>query len=570
MDTKKFKETLGTIKKEAQTAKKTGKPLLSSSFSRWLHRRWLVKSNREWVPFSFENHEYQRQWVERFEIDRHTIWEKAAQRGISEIHLAGAFFLADLRSASTIYFYPTDELAETFSQSRAKDSTLEIPYIRDNLKNVDNTGLKKFKKGFIHFRGAWDERKMTTIQADQVYLDEYDRLPEGMDTMAKDRLGHSDLKIYRAASTPTLPDFGIDFTFKRSSMNYFLARCRGCLSDIHIEESFPACMIDRGNTWYLACPRCFTPIDLSTCRWASQRPDEKDIIGYHITQLHAPNTPLNTFMKDYFTALEKGGTDLRRWWNGCMGMPHGAGAESLTDELLREISEDYGLQPYYQGRPTFMGIDQGDWLHILIFEGLEDGRFRLIWAEKTRDKTRPYSLMHQFQISKVVIDDKPNRDTAKDFVMAFKDKAAWCQFLKVQEPTEGEKDGVPRIAANRDLALETYVTLFYKKKILFPRKSEPEMDLVFSHHKKLITEDREDPNTGKVYKSYIKKVENHYALAGCYALLAARFAPVESGPVVVQTRIMPPPNHRSESSLKPKARNLDWREFKKRFGGRNR
>lgn len=492
-------------------------------FVDWITTRWRVHNNRTWQPFTFDLHEFQKQWIERFMKDRYTVWCKAAQMGITEIHLAGAFYLADVWSGSSMYIYPTDELAFLFSRSRAKESTSQNSYLYENLKETDSREIKKFKNALLYFRGAWSKRKLKSIPTDQVILDEFDDLPAGMADLARDRVDHSDLKIIRIFSTPELPGFGVDFEFSKTNQCYFIPKCLSCSLDVCIEDYFPQILIPKKETYYLGCPKCHTPIDLSTCRWVEKYPSLRDRVGYHITQLHKPDLDVTSFTKSYQDAVQKGGVHLRNFMNSKMGLAYGGEAQPLTEDILRKACTNDplkwgGVSSYDQ---TFMGIDQGDLLHVVVLEKLPGSKLRVIWLEETSDFERLDVLMEVFDIKFAVIDDKPNRHPAKAFVLKHEGRAAWCQFTRIEELREDEKEGIARVLAPRDVVLEDYCALYTKDQIILPKPSEPSMDTFFRHHQKLLIETVDDPVTGKKRKQFKKGVENHYGLAGCYAYIAS-------------------------------------------------
>jgi hypothetical protein len=497
------------------------------SFREWLHANWLVKFNRQYQPFSFRYHEFQERFVSRFMVDVHTVVRKPSQKGYSDLHLAGAFYLAEQYSASSVYFYPTRDAAGDFSKGRASEVIRNNPYLRDHVRDVNNEGLKKFFNGLIWFRGLGSELGGKSVQADAIFLDERNDLAAGMAELAKGRLGHSDLKFIREFSTPSVPGFGIDLSFAQSNQQYFITHCLSCRREICFEDDFPGCILQSKDGYYLGCARCAYPIcwDRNIFEWVAKRPDEKDIIGYTLTGLHYPLTDIGAFYKSYRIALDEGEEAKRRWLNENMGLPHSGELQPLTDEVLQKACQDYDYHWGPTGNPIFMGVDQGDTLFIVIGEKLKTSHLRVLLICKAQDFSFLDKLMREFHITFAVVDAGPNRMASRDFVQRWPGRAVRSIFSSVEEPIKGEKDDIPQIKSERNETIDKYVVAIQKGLILFPRKSSEGMEEFLNHHKALIKEKKEDVRTGEPKYEYKKGVKNDFGLAGTYMFLAATFAP---------------------------------------------
>lgn len=164
--------------------------------------------------------------------------QKSAQVGVSELLVNLALWAADSGYAgrgNVLFLMPTQNQMDDFAQARFDKAIQDSAYLRSRLqpepprrKGADSKRLKRLGNGYIYLRGADSRRQIATVDADLVILDEFDQMGEGVLELARKRLGSSRRGRIIVASTPRLPEAGINALYLQSDQRRYFLTCQTC------------------------------------------------------------------------------------------------------------------------------------------------------------------------------------------------------------------------------------------------------------------------------------------------------------------------------------------------------
>ena len=156
------------------------------SMSEWICKNTTLKKR----PFSFYEHEFQRQIVDDMHHDLSVI--KISQVGLTEVQIRKALgFLKRNRGTSLIFSPPNEDMFERISKGRVKpiineDKVFTTPEDLAN-KVVRSTEMMQFGSSFLYLVPAI-EQAATSISADFVMNDEIDLSDQKMISLFQSRL----------------------------------------------------------------------------------------------------------------------------------------------------------------------------------------------------------------------------------------------------------------------------------------------------------------------------------------------------------------------------------------------
>ena len=105
----------------------------------------------------------------------------------------------------------------------------------------------------------------------------------------------------------------------------------------------------------------------SNGEWVPKYPSHTETRGYHLSGLVSV---LQTADKIMFTHQRARTTPQKlRVYNSILGFPYAGDLQPITDKVLDICERNYGFKS--KGNYTFMGVDQGDVLHITILKFVE-------------------------------------------------------------------------------------------------------------------------------------------------------------------------------------------------------
>jgi hypothetical protein len=445
---------------------------------------------------------------------------KAAQTTISTYAMLFITWRALKKNARGVYYGPTNEWAKKFSTERFDKILKQIPDIK--LSGADNVFMKEIGTTSIQILGLDAEINAATVDADTRVVDEACRVNPANMEESHDRLEHSSQPMSLVLSKPEAPGQGIDALFSESDQRYYLFKCPACGQWNNPVLTWPKCCMPadkEGTTYHICCKFCAGPLDARKGEWVPMYPDRTDCRGYQFSHLYW------TWKKDHATELMKtwkkanNNKRKKRFWTGKIGVPWAGKGEQITDAILTQNQGDHPFHSLYNC--SFMGVDQGDLLHIAIGH-LEGEDIVIHYFEETDDFGRLDKLMINHNVWCCVIDLKPNTHDAKKFAIRNEGFAWVADYIDGEEKIgKAEKDGkeVPKIMVSRDESLDETVEAIIDRTIILPRETAADiMDTVRIHLKNLRKEKKESPN-GKERQCYIRG-ENHFGMAINYMRIA--------------------------------------------------
>ena len=272
---------------------------LSEPLGAWAQKRIRLDG----VPFRFEGHAYLKAIYD--DTAQHVVLSKAAQVGGTTWALLRAFH-ACLSGLNVMYFFPTHTDVLDFSRSRVAPLLQQNPFLRRMMQDTDTVGLKRIGDAFLYLRGMQSTVGMKSVPADMVVFDELDEAEPNAKVMAKERLAHSGYKRIIELSNPSLPDYGIDEQYQLSDQRHWTIKCGSCGEWVCLEKEFPTkigqevriILPREDGTFYRACPKCSTELDLDAGEWVADYPS-REIHGYRISQLFSSLVDPEEILKEY-------------------------------------------------------------------------------------------------------------------------------------------------------------------------------------------------------------------------------------------------------------------------------
>lgn len=465
--------------------------------------------------------------------------QKAAQVGISEFLINTALWVADTCQAkrgNALYVMPTQGQMDDFSQGRFDRAIAESPYLTERLhppppqkSGPARLRLKRLGRGYIYLRGADSRRQLTSVDADVVLLDEYDLMGEGVLELAQRRLASSWLRALRVASTPRLPEAGINALFLQSDQRYYFLKCPACGHTQHLEWERN---VDHKRA-QVVCQRsrCRKPLDLwAPGQWEAARPGN-DIHGYHLNRLYAPWTELEAMIEASKATTPKA---LQEFHNSDLGetfVPPG-GQLSIGD--LDACRRDYEMAEEGWHEPTDMGVDVGLKLHAVVrTRPDDDGRTQALFIGEIASFEVLDRLMEMYRVRICVIDALPDTHKAREFAKRWGAKV----YLAYYDRHEGDHEwsggwsstDEGTVHINRTQALDEMFDRFKQGKAELPANARQlggwPKNGIGEYYREMTALNRtlvQDAQGNWVARYVDPKKADHYAHAEVYCLLAGK------------------------------------------------
>lgn len=516
-------------------------------FISWCEKKIFIRGK----PWSLGRHEYLREIYQALETEPYFVARKAVQVGLTTAVIAEALYRCDVYGQKAVYFMPTGELGADVSDDRVGAMLSESPSLEASTKERgkrgrDNKGLRHVGAGSFYMRGLFAETHVASVDADLVALDEIDIADQENRQDAVGRVEHSELQHIREICKPTVPEYGIDEIFQRSDQRYYHLICpecgeRTCL-DLALDRTGRVPMplafmrVPEGATWavpgqeyYRGCLSCRAPLDMSKGEWVPENPGAR-IRGYHIsglyTQIRSPHYPDPA---DRIMALiaDADTTQKRRYVvTSIFGLPFGAGARRVTDKMLNHATGSHGYRP---GIASYIGVDQGDVLHIIALEENVLGALEIIGAYITDEWADLIDIYERHSGVMFVGDAMPEKSEMRR--VAIELDGYICYYSRGKALTEGEERGprdtvVKKLSIDRTDSLDETVRGLDEQAILLPDPKHLDYAEIITHEKvrgqlKRLTKILKEDAQGVTRWEYAKGVPNHFGMALNYARIAA-------------------------------------------------
>lgn len=460
------------------------------------------------------------------DASQNMVIKKGAQIGITTYAMIRALWFADTNNVSIIYTFPTASDVSDFSRARINPMIQASPHLTRIISGeVDSVGLKQLGNSFVYFRGAWSERQAIAVDSDFNIHDETDFSKPNIIEMYKERMSHSKHKFFLALSTPTIPEFGIDYLFERSDKKEWFIKCPKCKEKQILK--YPDSI--KGNTKEAryACVHCLATITDDARRqgeWVVTGDEDWGVSGYHITQMMAPWISATDILRKEESSRIRPTAQLsgiKDFYNFCLGEAYGGENQPLNRDLLLScIQNKYEIQP--SARNTIMGVDQGDINHIVIWVKEREGGVRLVYVGTSTNLEKDVpNLIDAYGVRFCLIDAMPYKNTARKLSAMYPAKVWLVYYSSSQkEAVKWYKDSEKkeyRVIANKMDTLDSMADKFVTGDAVLPRLSS-EVDLLIRHLCNW-AKDKEEKADGRVVWVYKKLGSDHLTMATNYAML---------------------------------------------------
>jgi hypothetical protein len=365
-----------------------------------------------------------------------------------------------------------------------------------------------------------------------------------VEALARQRLGHSAIAEVRIVSTPTFANVGIHAAYLASDQRTWHVRCTRCgrwqdlvIEDLVVESDNLGRPVawhqDRLGKPFLACRTCGGVMDrLGPGRWVAAYPGRR-VHGYHLSRLFAAHRTLEQMLADLNTVDE---SQRQQAVNQGLGLPYRSPTSTSLDEAtLDGCRRDYGLVLGDEG--TYMGVDVGRALHVVIREILEDGERRARFIGDVPSFEDLSQLMNLHNVRRCVVDALPETRKAREFQGERERSDVWLAYYSSASQKEdaarwNEDEGTVTLDRTRtlDATLGLFATAARGEAGNTLPANARDLREYYAHLTALERVFREGKDGNRV-AVYVESGPDHYAHAENYCR-AATLAP---GPMRVRT-----------------------------------
>jgi hypothetical protein len=486
----------------------------------WAVKNSVVLDGRE---FSFKKHEY---LIEPY-ADTHPfqVEIKAAQLGLTSKALLRVCHGARYgRYRGILYLFPSKTDVTDLSKGRLD------PLIDDNpetigswVKDTDASNIKKIWDSYLYLRGMVSKVGLKSVPIDMIVFDELDEAPQKNVDMAMERMGHSDTGESLFLSNPTMPDYGIDRLWQTTDMRYWLLKCPKCGHYTNLVDTFPECLITVKGKVIRACEKCHAELNPSVGQWVAKHPSVTERRGRQYSQLFSQTktTTPELMLHNYRTT-----TNITSYMNLKVGVAY---VEAQNRLSVREVLDCCGKDGIRSSSDvgTFMGVDQGGKLHVVIGKASETRVGEVVHVgiykgNNTSNKEDESgwreldSLMNRFKVMRCIVDALPNTKSARSFAERFPGRVYLNFYNEHQKGSLKWNEKELIVQGNRTETLDASHNLITTQNIILPRESSDIMQTFANHMHNVAKRLEEDEDTGSQRYVYLKLGDDHFRHAFNY------------------------------------------------------
>ena len=320
----------------------------------WLLENYVIPKTGK--PYSFRGHAYAIDIVK----DQHPFVaiKKSAQATASEILSALAMWVAAELGLNAVYAMPAFSQMQLFSHARVQRAIMMSPKIRAMVTGVTNVSQKELGKGVFYLIGSQDYRQLITIDGDCLLIDEIDGHNQENIPILEQRIEHSNLRWRRYASTPTLPDYGIDQIYLEGDRRQWFIRCECCgeIQTLEWDRNVVENMEGRHGPG-VVCAKCRKRINrLADGEWVPEYPSRSDEChSYYINKLFCERADIGQLIK-----RSKMPRYRKDFYNSDLGLAYTPAGGKITREEILAIAtaKDVPDRPD-NGWMVVAGVDVG-------------------------------------------------------------------------------------------------------------------------------------------------------------------------------------------------------------------
>ena len=275
---------------------------------------------------------------------------------------------------------------------------------------------------------------------------------------------------------------------------------------------------------------------MSRGEWIPENPDAH-IRGYHVSALYAqicsplyadPADQIMDRLTNAYTMVDRKHVTI-----SILGLPFGGGKVEITDDTLSSVEGEHDLD----GPGEYMGIDQGDTLHIVVL-GADGATVGLYITDDWGDVI---DIFERHGIGSVVGDAMPEKSQMKGAMTKIDDLGGdghICYYGGKSGTVVGLEDEVKKITTDRTESLDETVRMLTDGEIPLPCRERLNFeDLrvydIFRAQVKNLKRRLREEDSGVARWEYISGVPNHFGMALNYARLAREVG----GPRITDFRV---------------------------------
>jgi hypothetical protein len=477
-------------------------------------------------------------------VDDHPflVVQKSAQVGASEYLINCALWAADTGQGgrgNVLYVMPAQAQAIDFASARINKAVLESPALLERVRprpaavsSAARTTTRRVGKGHLYVRGAESRRQLITVDADLLIIDELDTMGEGTLEVTRRRLGSSRLGWIRLASTPSIPNAGINAWFLRGDQRRWYIPC-------------PACPVWQTLVWQdnvdqeravIVCAECGEPLDTQSAGfWMAARPEVTDIHSYHVSRLYSPYLDLPQLIAASRATDPIG---VREFFNSDLGEPYAGEGDRLTFAILDACCCPYRPEP--KARSACMGVDVGSQLHVVVRspDPNDPSSSRLLFAATLPSFDDLDNLMTVYGVHTCVIDAHPETHAARTFASRWPGKVWLCRY---QSRTTGPAwdSATCEVVVDRTMSLDELFEGFREQRLTLPENARglggEVRDNAGTYYRHLcaLTRTVAQDASGNTVHRYLAPGPDHFAHAENYCCLALTRLPRSQGPAII-------------------------------------
>lgn len=507
-----------------------------ASLFRWLLENYVIPKTGK--PYSFRGHTYAIDICK----DKHPfqIVKKSAQATMSEVCLAKALWVADEFGLNTVYAMPAMSQMQLFSHARVQRAIMMSPKIRDKVTGVTNVSQKEIGKGVAYFIGSQDYRQLITIDGDLLVIDEVDgHLQENIPVLEQ-RIEHSDLRWRLYASTPTLPEYGIDELYLESDQREWFIKCDHCgeLQTLDWDRN----VVENVEGKYgpgVVCGKCRKQINrLADGEWVPKYPSISDYChGYYINKLFCERADIGQLIR-----RSKKLRYRKQFHNSDLGLAYTPEGGKITREEVLAIATAKDVPDHPDnGWMVIAGVDVGPQeLYVGIDRLYVDGKRLGLVRTKIESSTAEAfeeleKLLRHWKVRCAVLDAQPETRLVKTLT----DKP-WprggrmfrCYFRPMTEEYRVDNN-THVVNANRTLVCDEMSAMYRSGNLTLPERVGLDSEyvaqvgapvrVVYDPNKTGVATEREVRAEKTIYAKTHKP--DHYFFVETYLWLAADIMP---------------------------------------------
>lgn len=417
-------------------------------------------------------------------------------------------------------YFPTEPDVTKFSQTRFARLMNQNPEIAKYIRDTNSAYIRQIGKVFVFFSGMKSRSAAKSTPNDLNVYDERDEMDDAMVELADRRLDGSEFKHRVEISTPTIPDYGVSYTYELSSKNHWMITCTACGKETCLELEFPQCLTRTDDTVLRVCVKCGNEIFPINGRWVPMHPD-REKHGYYVSQLNSSTVFPEEILNEY-EQKQRDGMDMAEFYNSRLGLPYAAIDDALEAPMILRLCKSIPRSIRSPG-PCIMGADVGKQTHWMVGEKVTDTHLRVLnWGTvHTLDDLGP-EVIDRFGVKAFVIDQMSESHKVRSFCQTY--QGGYGAYYSSQMRDHLDWNHKERtVTCNRTETLDASHAIIVNQQVDFPRSDQDLRDEVIKQFTNLARTTRINPNTKRPEARWIARgtKRDHYRHAWNYLVMAA-------------------------------------------------